>query len=81
MRAAEEKLTWKQLLHYKSEFEVARNDFDTEKVKMLLQEVVSGYKADKDIVDPVWNKSVFLSANDDSKINTSDEDGNPNITH
>ncbi len=80
MRAAEEKLTWKQLLHYKSEFEAASNNFDTVKVKMLLQEVVSGYKADKDIVDEVWNQSLILSANDNDKINMPD-DANPKITH
>jgi len=56
MRAAEEKLTWEQLLHYKSEFEIARNNFDAEKVKILLQEVVSGYFASKDNHDPVWNQ-------------------------
>jgi len=81
MRAAEEKLTWKQLLLYKSEFEAARNSFDTEKVKMLLQEVVSGYKADKDIVDPVWNQSLIFDANDNSQANTPYEDESPKITH
>jgi FlaA1/EpsC-like NDP-sugar epimerase len=56
MRAAEEKLPWEKILHYMSEFEAASNKFETKKVKLLLQEVVSGYTAEKDIVDPVWNQ-------------------------
>ncbi len=63
MRAAEEKLTWEQLLHYKSEFEIASKSFDTEKIKILLQEVVSGYSAEKDIFDPVWNQRCINDEN------------------
>lgn len=57
MRAAEEKLPWDQLLKYKEDFEMARSEFETKKIKLLLEEAVSGYCADKDIVDPVWNQS------------------------
>ena len=63
MRAAEEKLPWKKLLHYLTEFEDARNNFETKKVKLLLQEVVAGYTAEKDIVDPVWNQFCALESN------------------
>lgn len=63
MCAAEEKLSWEQLLHYKNELEIARNNFDTDKIKILLQEVVKGYCAAKDIYDPVWNQQ---SINDDN---------------
>lgn len=59
MRAAEEKLTMKQLLAYKSKFEIARNNFETKTVKLLLEQVVSGYVAEKDIVDPVWNQNTL----------------------
>ncbi len=64
MRAAEEKLPWKQLLHYMGEFETARNNFETKKVKLLLEEVVSGYIAEKNIVDPVWNQYCLINARD-----------------
>ena len=57
MRAAEERLLWDQLLRFKSKFEGAINEFDTKRIKLLLEEVVSGYKAEKDIVDPVWNQN------------------------
>lgn len=57
MRAEEEKLSWNQMLEYKAKFEQARNNFETNTVKQLLEEVVSGYSAEKDIVDPVWNKN------------------------
>lgn len=56
MRAAEEKLSWAQLLDFRDKFEKACNNFDTNKVKELLEEIVTGYKASKDIVDPVWNQ-------------------------
>jgi len=80
MRAAEDKLSWKQLLDYRSQFELACNDFETNKIKLLLEEVVHGYKADKDIVDPVWNQS--LSLNDSALANVRDLDGgNSKITH
>lgn len=63
MRAAEEKLPWKKILHYMNEFESARNNFETEKLKKLLEEVVSGYIAEKEIVDPVWNNYCLVNAN------------------
>ncbi|HED33230.1 MAG TPA: polysaccharide biosynthesis protein [Gammaproteobacteria bacterium] len=56
MRAAEEKLSWEQLVQYRSQLEEARNKFETKKVKSLLSEAVSGYTAEKEIVDPVWNE-------------------------
>jgi len=68
MRAAEEKLPWKQLLHYMSEFETARNNFETKKVKLLLEEVVNGYIAEKNIVDPVWNQYCLINADADRKV-------------
>jgi len=66
MRAAEEKLSWKKMLHYKYEFEMARNNFETKKVKLLLEEIVSGYSADKDIVDPVWNQFCLINSDADN---------------
>ena len=67
MRAAEEKLSWDRLLDYKSKFEVAMESFDTMKVKLLLEEVVSGYSAEKDIVDAVWNQNRLMNEGDDSQ--------------
>lgn len=68
MRAAEEKLPWKQLLHYKKEFEIASNNFETKKIKLLLEEVVSGYTAEKDIVDPVWNQYCLINEGDNRLV-------------
>ena len=62
MRASEEKLTWEQLLVFKNKFESAIEGFETNKIKVLLEEVVSGYKAENDIVDPVWNQNRLLDA-------------------
>jgi len=44
------------MLGFRSRFEVAINNFEIDSVKLLLEEVVRGYKADKDIVDPVWKQ-------------------------
>lgn len=63
MRAEEEKLTWDRILHYMSEFEAASNKFETKKIKLLLQEAVSGYVAEEDIVDPVWNQFCLINSN------------------
>lgn len=63
MRAAEEKLSWEQLLEYRSKFEVAIKNFETMKIKLLLEEVVSGYSAEKEIVDPVWNQNRLVDVN------------------
>lgn len=61
MRAAEEKLSWEQLLNYRNKFEEAIKNFETLKIKLLLEEVVSGYSAEKDIVDPVWNQNRLIN--------------------
>ena len=66
MRAAEESLSWEQLLIYKAKFESAVNNFETEKIKLLLEEVVSGYTKGKDIVDHVWNQNRLVNA--DGKV-------------
>ncbi|MBN4079173.1 polysaccharide biosynthesis protein [Beggiatoa alba] len=68
MRAAEEKISWEKMLHYKGKFEDARNNFETKKIKLLLEEVVSGYVADKDIVDPVWNQYCLINGDDDRSV-------------
>ena len=81
MRAAEEKLSWQQLLDFRAKFEVAANNFETNKVKQLLEEVVSGYKADKDIVDPVWNQSLIFNAIDNSQTSSPDEGTSSKVTH
>ena len=64
MRAAEEKIPWGQLLKYKEEFEMAKSKFETHKIKRLLEKAVTGYRADKDIVDPVWNQSRLVGNSD-----------------
>lgn len=56
LRAEEEILSMDMLLDYKRKFEAACNNFETEKVKLLLEEVVNGYRAEKTIVDHVWNQ-------------------------
>jgi len=65
MRAAEEKLSWEQLLSYKNKFEEAMENFETMKIKSLLAETVSGYSAEKDIVDVVWNQSRLMNVSRD----------------
>lgn len=72
MRAAEEKLSMNQLLHYKNEFEDARNNFETKKIKLLLEEVVSGYSAEQDIVDHVWNQYCLINKEDGSPTQSLD---------
>jgi FlaA1/EpsC-like NDP-sugar epimerase len=62
MRASEEKLSWEQILQYMAEFEAARNSFETQRIKMLLELVVNGYSAEKEIVDPVWNQFCLVNA-------------------
>jgi FlaA1/EpsC-like NDP-sugar epimerase len=74
MRAAEEKISWEQLLIYKSSFEEAIENFETKKIKSLLEEVVSGYSAEKDIVDAVWNQNRLLSADGSIQEFSSSED-------
>lgn len=71
LRAEEDKMPMKELLDYKKKFEIACNNFETNKVKMLLEEVVSGYVADKDIVDHVWNQTQI--ANRGESISGDDE--------
>lgn len=61
MRAAEEKLPWDKLLYFRNKFEKAGDNFETKKIKLLLEEVVSGYTAEEEIVDPVWNQSSALN--------------------
>jgi len=68
MRAAEEKLSWKQIVYYKDEFEVARNNFETKTIKLLLEEAVSGYVAEKDVVDPVWNQYCLINGDDGKQV-------------
>ena len=74
MRAAEEKLSWKQLMEYRSKFEEAMRSFETMKVKLLLEEVVSGYSAEKDIVDPVWNQNRLINVDDSIQVYVSGGD-------
>ena len=75
MRAAEEKYSWDQMLEFRTEFEVAINNFDIDSVKLLLEKVVSGYKAGLDIVDPVWKQSRLIDAYDAGQKNISGRNG------
>jgi len=81
MRAAEEKISWKQLLDYRSKFEIACNNFETNKVKSLLEQVVIGYSAEKDIVDPVWNQHRMINVESGGLENVSGSDEVHKITH
>ncbi len=60
MRASEEKLKWEQLLIFKSKFELAIEGFETKQLKSLLEDVVIGYRAENDIVDPIWNRNDLI---------------------
>jgi len=71
VRADEERLSWEQLLSFRHKFEDAIKDFETRKIKLLLEEVVGGYSAEKDIVDPVWNQKLFDSEKDNSNSDSS----------
>jgi FlaA1/EpsC-like NDP-sugar epimerase len=73
VRADEEKLSWEQLLNYRPKFEAAIKDFETRKIKLLLEEVVSGYSAEKKIVDPVWNQSLLINAKESGQEDSSVE--------
>ncbi len=61
MRAAEEKLSWAELLIFRDKFEAACNRFDTNEMKLLLEQVVTGYRAEKGIVDHVWNQGLLVN--------------------
>jgi len=74
MRAEEEKLTWEQILSYKEKFEEAMESFETVGMKMLLEQVVSGYSAEKDIVDPVWNQERSVDVSDGVQMKVSKAD-------
>jgi len=73
MRAAEEMIAWDQLLIYKKEFEIARDRFKTKKIKQLLEIVVSGYVAEKAIVDPVWNQSTLSGVATESLLSNNEK--------
>ncbi|NOY71742.1 MAG: polysaccharide biosynthesis protein [Gammaproteobacteria bacterium] len=81
MRAAEEKLPWAQLLEYRSKFEAAILTFETVKIKLLLEEVVRGYKAEKDVVDPVWNQHQMTSIDGSGISALVADDAGHKITH
>lgn len=68
LRAAEEKLSWKQLLEHRKKFEVACSNFDTIQVKLLLADVVAGYSPEKEIVDHVWNRNNLLAADNERHL-------------
>ncbi|MDH5394386.1 MAG: polysaccharide biosynthesis protein, partial [Gammaproteobacteria bacterium] len=59
MRAAEEKLSWKQLLHYKQAFEQAIESFDSNKIKQLLEEAVDGYRPEPPVNMPGHQSPAF----------------------
>jgi len=61
MCAAEEKLTWDQLIDYKAKFEAAIKCIDTVSIKLLLQEAVSGYTTDKNNFDTVWSQNQLIN--------------------
>ena len=79
MRAAEEKLSWQQLQDYRRKFEKAIMTFETMKIKSLLEEVVSGYRAEKDIVDPVWNQSVLIDKKSSGLSEVFVDDNKPQV--
>jgi len=78
MRAAEERLPWRKMLYFIAQFETARNNFETKKIKLLLEEVVGGYTAEKDIVDPVWNQ--YCRINVDNNRLASDLSSQRNVS-
>ena len=55
MRASEEKITWDQLMDYIDRFKQAVAEFDTVRIQEILEEAVSGYKAEKGLADPLMN--------------------------
>jgi len=61
MRVMENQLPWNQLLDMLHAIEKACAQFDSEKMRQLMQTSVCGYKPQCDIVDPVWKQI----ANDD----------------
>jgi len=63
MRVMESLLQWEQLLEILHAIEKACAQFDSEKVRQMLQSSVIGYKPQCDIVDPVW-----LQLSNDEKL-------------
>ncbi|MDH5424069.1 MAG: polysaccharide biosynthesis protein [Gammaproteobacteria bacterium] len=72
MRAAEEKLSWQQLLAYKSDFEQALSQFDTRRIIQLLEQAVAGYRPEKHALNrPASSssaKNILSSADNDKQL-------------
>lgn len=73
VRADEEKLSWDQLLSFRNKFEDAIKNFETRKIKLLLEEVVSGYSAEKEIVDPVWKQRHVVDVKESDQVGKSSD--------
>ena len=54
MRAEEQMIPWKQLAPAVTDLEQACRNFDYEKVRSTLLEIVDGYSPQCSIIDPVW---------------------------
>ena len=52
---------------------MARDGFKTRKIKQLLEKAVTGYRAEKDVVDPIWNRSRFADVDSAESNNLSGE--------
>ena len=65
MRADEEKIPLDKVSQYITDIEIACLNYDTNKLKNLLLEVISGYSSSEGIVDPVWNQ--ILGKDDENR--------------
>jgi FlaA1/EpsC-like NDP-sugar epimerase len=54
LRAKEAELPWTELSRVLRELETAAQEFDSDRVRALLERTVSGYRPQCEIVDPVW---------------------------
>ena len=75
MRASEEKISWERLLDYVDRLKKASAEFDTVKIQKILEEVVSGYRAEKDIAAPL------MDIGKSSHVDAITDKGQSKITH
>ena len=81
MRAEEEKLPYEKLVLFRKEFEQAIKNFETRKIKELLQEAVTGYSAEKDIFDPVWKQSLMVNVDSEASVSLISGDSDSKVRH
>lgn len=81
VRADEEKISWDQLLRYRNKLEKVMKDYETKEIKLLLEEIINGYSAAKDIVDPVWKQNRVIDTKNGGVENMYETGCDHKVTH